>query len=182
MKENTNYCSFTDWSEGINIPVTYSDVNNFSDKFVFVALNPTRDCHAFHSGSKQDTNLKFIFDKSNNVFYITDLIKLNPETVGNKISVTKAKDVVNYAKDNNLIDEYIGTLKFELSLIGGNPTIIAFGNKVYELLLENRCKLCDCRKPVKIKKVLHFSRNNKEDVKQQLAELGVFEKMSCTWI
>ena len=178
MTKHNNYCSFTDWSKGPTEVVTYSDIKEkFSDKFVFVALNPTKSCHAFHSGSQQDINLIKIFANSNNVYYITDLIKLNSTMVKNKTSVTESKLVVKNVKENKeSITEYITTLKEELSYIGGNPTIVAFGKVVYELLLENRCGLCNCRRPIKIEKVLHFSRNSPKKVKGQLVGLHVFEK------
>ena len=182
MKEHDKYCSFTDWSKGVN--VTYSDVKNkFSDNFVFVALNPTKSCHAFHSDSLQDKNLEYIFKGSKNVYYITDLIKLDPKMFKDNKKVTDSRSVVKWLKDEDegkdedktMLNSYTKTLKTEISLIGGNPTIVAFGDAVYRLLLENKCKLCNCERPIKIEKVLHFSRNSREDVKKQLEHLGVFK-------
>lgn len=185
MEKHINYCSFTYWSKDAAKVVTYSDIKEkFSDKFVFVALNPTKSCHAFHSGSPQDENLINIFANSNNVYYITDLFKLDPELFKDNKKATDSRSVVKWlkeedegkGKDKTMLNSYIETLKTEISLIGGNPTIVAFGDAVYRLLLENKCKLCNCESPIKIEKVLHFSRNSPKKVKGQLEGLHVFEK------
>lgn len=177
MKNHSNYCSFTDWSKGKTVSVTYSDIEGkFSDKFVFVALNPTKSCHAFHSGSSQDGKLKDIFGKSDYVYYITDLIKLDVSKVKNEVSLKNSKDVVRYAEDHKLIGGSMSTLKYELSLIGDNPTIIAFGDKVYKLLLENKCLLCnDCNSHPNIELVYHFSDFRKRKLIEQLNKLKVFQ-------
>lgn len=100
-----------------------------------------------------------------------------------RVKVTDSRSVVKWLKekdegkhkDKTMLNSYIETLKTEISLIGGNPTIVAFGDAVYRLLLENRCELCDCNNPINIEKVLHFSRNGRKDVKEQLKDLGVFK-------
>ena len=155
MSSNTDYCSFTDWSKGKTTIVTYSDiVNKFSDKFIFVALNPTSNHHAFHSGSPQDDRLKKIFSSKKYVYYITDLIKEHlPDNI-----VKDSKAVVKYVTSNGSIVDYVFELKKEIAYIGGNPTIVAIGNDVYDLLEKNKCILCNCCKnPVNIVKVTHFS-------------------------
>lgn len=171
MSSNIDYCSFTDWSKGKKTIVTYSDIaNKFSDKFIFVALNPTSNCHAFHSGSSQDTKLENIFSTKNNVYYITDLIKTH---LSNNIA-KDSKAVVNDVTSKGSIIDYVFELKKEISYIGGNPTIVAFGNAVYELLLENKCILCNCcNNPIKIDKVTHFSYYGKKKLESELAELKV---------
>ena len=78
-------------------------------------------------------------------------------------------------KDKKWLNKHINTLKKEISLIGGNPTIVAFGDAVYRLLLENRCGLCNREKPIKIEKVPHFSRNSREKVKEQVEALKYFK-------
>lgn len=181
MEKHKKYCSFTDWSKGPKEVVTYSDIKKkFSDKFVFVALNPTKSCHAFHSGSQQDENLEYIFKDSKKVYYITDLIKLDSDTLKKNTTITditNSRDVVKCVKekDKKWLNKHINTLKKEISLIGGNPTIVAFGDAVYRLLLENRCGLCNREKPIKIEKVPHFSRNSREKVKEQVEALKYFK-------
>lgn len=170
MKENTQYCSFTYWPNTDNAIVDYSQVRSaFSDKFILVGLNPTASCHAFHSNSPQDGRLKKLF--RNNVYYITDLIKHNYS----RFTAKNSKAVVKEVRSSGLINNYIGILKDEISFVGGNPTIIAFGDAVYELLLENRCSLCNCRNPVKIEKVPHFSAFNLDKLEQRLKALGVIQ-------
>ena len=181
MKEHKKYCSFTDWSKGPKEVVTYSDIKKkFSDKFVFVALNPTSVNTAFHSGSPQDENLEYIFKDSKKVYYITDLIKCNPGRIKKNTTITditNSRDVVKWVKgkDKKWLNKHVKTLKKEISLIGGNPTIVAFGDAVYRLLLENRCGLCNREKPIKIEKVPHFSRNSRKKVKEQVEALKYFK-------
>lgn len=65
-------------------------------------------------------------------------------------------------------------LKKEITYIGGNPTIVAFDNTVCELLLENKCILCNCcNNPVKIVKVTHFSYYDKKKLDSELITLGI---------
>lgn len=114
MTKNKNYCSFTDWSKGPTEVVTYSDVKKkFSSKYIFVALNPTSVNTAFHSGSPQDENLEYIFKDSKKVYYITDLIKLDPNTLEKKATITKSRDVVKWVKgkDKKWLNKHINTLK-----------------------------------------------------------------------
>lgn len=169
MKNNTHYCSFTYWPKEIRI-VDYSHVQRvFSDRFLLVGLNPTASCHAFHSNSPQDGRLKKLF--KNNVYYITDLIKHNYSG----FTARNSRAVVKEVRSNGSISNYISILKDEISFVGGNPTIIAFGDVVYELLLENRCSLCNCGNPVKIEKVPHFSAFNLDKLEQRLKALGVIQ-------
>lgn len=182
MKDHYKYCSFTDWSNN-KTSVTYSSIDKnkkFSSRYIFVALNPTSDNPAFHSGSPQDDNLKYIFKDSKKVYYITDLIKLNPNTLKKNATITDITDSRNVVKwvkekDKKWLNKHVKTLKKEISLIGGNPTIVAFGDAVYRLLLENRCGLCNREKPIKIEKVPHFSRNSREKVKEQVEALKYFK-------
>lgn len=177
MEKHINYCSLTYWSKDVTKVVTYSDIKEkFSDKFVFVALNPTKSCHAFHSGSPQDGKLKDIFGRSDNVYYITDLFKLKVSEVKKEVSLKNSKDVIRYAEDHKLIGKSVITLKNELSLIGENPTVIAFGDKVYKLLLENKCLLCNgCKSHPNIEVVYHFSDFRKSKLIEQLKKLKVFQ-------
>lgn len=174
MSSNIDYCSFTDWSKGDKAIVTYSDIAaKFSDEFIFVALNPTSNCHAFHSGSSPDRRLKTIFSSKKHVYYITDLIK---DHLPNNIA-KNSREVVRNVTNNGSIVQYMNTLKNEIAYIGGNPTIVAFGCDVYNLLEKNKCILCNCCKnPIKIVKVTHFSNRYCDVVTKlgnELTALGV---------
>ena len=105
------------------------------------------------------------------------------QVICGRVKVTDSRSVVKWLKekdegkhkDKTMLNSYIETLKTEISLIGGNPTIVAFGDAVYRLLLENRCGLCNREKPIKIEKVPHFSRNSREKVKEQVEALKYFK-------
>ena len=125
-------------------PLILQDLNT---TFVFVGLNPAdhtdtkgniKDWSAFHSSdAKRQQDYKLRNALSNTVFwgsYITDIIKKLPETDGNM-----AADV--WKKDPELRQYSVDALKDELSIIGGEPTLIAIGAKAFNILKDIKSEL-----------------------------------------
>lgn len=117
-----------------------SILNTLNPNFIFVGLNGSgkhddymdfsRPWFNFHSSSPRGNDFKLRFAIKETHYwgsYITDIIKNFPEVDSNKVGA--------YIKSHpEILRENIALFKEELDILGGNPTIIAIGNKSYDIL------------------------------------------------
>lgn len=169
-KKYGNSASWAVWAEEGDTPKSnISDLSIFENKdiikqlnpnYVFVGLNPSvqdvdKDIwHNFHSkDTKRQNDYKLRYAFKNTRFwgaYLTDLVPNIEETNSNKVQISTIN--VNKFRD-------------EIALLGTNPVLIAFGDKVYNALVENMGH------EYKIYKIKHFSCYiSKEEYKKHLLQ------------
>lgn len=109
-------------------------------KWVFVGLNASGEANdypwsSFHKEGSMDYKLRYALQ--NSVYegsYITDVIK---GKVDHKIKASNSKDVIDWLHNNkDVLERNINSLKVELGCFDGEPTLIAMGDSVYEILVE----------------------------------------------
>jgi hypothetical protein len=139
-------------------------------EIVLVGLNISRGdikfpLANFHDARSEATDYKIRYALKNTPFwggYMTDIIKdFNEKESGKMMSYLRANKVFE--------DSNVEIFREELKDLGSvNPTIIAFGNDAYTILLRN------FKNQYKVLKVPHYANyTSKENYRQQIAELNL---------
>lgn len=142
--------SWAVWKEVGETPKSnMGDISMFEDMDILKALNPnyvlvglngsgvhddymdtTKPWHNFHSSNPRGHDYKLRYALKDTPYwgaYITDAIKYLPEVDSNK--------VVSYLNIHpEIVDKNMEILRNEIDILGGNPIIVALGDKSYELL------------------------------------------------
>ena len=152
----------------LNPKINKNLFNELNPEVVFVALNISRGDIVipfgnFHDARPMATDFKIRFAFKNSPFwggYMTDVIKDFDEKVSGKVKSYLSQNR-NFEKQN--IEFFLR----ELNDVGSqNPTLIAFGNEVYDILNRN------VRDKFKILKVPHYANySSKEKYRQQVKEI-----------
>lgn len=143
---------------------------------VLVGLNISRDIKIpfanFHDKRSQATDYKIRFAFRGSPYwggYMTDIIKDFEHKISGK--------VISYLRKNkSFVEENIRTFRQELIDIGAtNPTLIAFGNYTYDILLRN------FKDEFKLLKVPHYANYaNKEKYREQVKTIWLTGKHELT--
>lgn len=148
-------------------------------KFVFVGLNLSESYDPktkiawvnFHSGNSDGNSFKLRYALKDTPFwgaYMTDIIKVIRDKDSHKIVPaikTKSTEVFSAIKnDHAVLERNIKKFEEEIALLGGQPVIVAFGDKAYKFLkpLEGKYK---------IEKLPHYSSPWKNIPKEQYREI-----------
>lgn len=114
--------------------------NQINGKWIFIGLNASSEASdypwsSFHKEGSQDYKLRYALQ--NSVYegsYITDVIK---EKVDPEIKASNSRDVIDWLHNNKeVLERNINSLKVELGCFDSEPTLIAMGDSVYEILVE----------------------------------------------
>ena len=162
--------SFTDDMSVFDSPDLLKTINT---GYVFVGLNASNThgerkdgiCRSwlnFHSGYSRQNDYKLRFALMDTPYwgsYITDVIKKYPEVDSSKVST--------YLKKNPaVVAENIKDFEEEIRLLGGNPVIVAMGDKAYKILRENLAH------KYKILLIKHYSFTiGKEDYRKEVLNI-----------
>lgn len=187
IKEKYGYCaSWAVWAEQsvkaksnmgdltiLDPQINKELLNQLNPNVVFVAYNFARDVKQedfgnFHSDYPYATDYKTRYAVKGTKFwggYMTDIIKDHPEIESAKVKSFLKK---NPQAEKNNVERF----RQELQNIGAvNPTIIAFGNDVYEILerhLKNEFKI------VKISHYAHLM--NPDEYRREVQDVESMEK------
>lgn len=149
-------------------------IDKLNSDFVLVALNKsgdsdnvqeTKSWENFHSEHRGTCDHRLRYAITNTILegsYMTDIIKKHIETDSSKV-IEDIKD------DNGILLKNIECFKEELSIIGGKPTIIAFGDDAYKWITDH------FKDEYEIYKLTHYSYRwkgfNKEELRKEVEEL-----------
>lgn len=149
-------------------------IDKLNSNFVLVALNKsgdsdnvqeTKDWGNFHSEHRGTCDHRLRYAISGTVIegsYMTDIIKKHIESDSSIL----VKDIKS---NEEKLAENIESFKDELNILGGKPTIIAFGDDAYNWVADNFGDKYD------VYKLTHYSYRwkgfNKEKLKEEVEEL-----------
>ena len=155
----------------LNPKINKNLLNELNPEVIFVALNISRGDITipfgnFHDARPEATDFKIRYAFKDTPFwggYMTDVIKDFDEKISGKVKSFLSQNR-DFEKQN--IEYFLS----ELNDVGSkNPTLIAFGNDVYDILNRN------IRNKFKILKVPHYANyTNKEKYREQVKE--IYEK------
>ncbi len=149
------------------------DLNVLYTGYVFVGLNVTGegtvdrsipDWSNFHSEYRTHHDFKRRYALKDTPFwgsYFTDVIKFHADSDGG--------NVMTYLKQHpNVLRQNIAYFEGEIGYLGGQPVLIAMGDKSYGILIDN------LGHKYEIKKMSHYARAvSKEDYRAELLRILV---------
>ena len=160
--------------------------SELNPNFVFVGLNKSKrpkeksedeNSNAkipwknFHSGYSGGNSFKLRYALKGTPFwgaYMTDIIKVVRDNDSNKfvpaINTNSEEMLAAIKKDITILERNIKKFKEEISLLGGNPVIVALGDKAHKLLKSLEGKY-------KIEKLPHYSPRWKNIPKEEYREI-----------